>query len=393
MFLSNLGQTYFISLYGYEIRSQFGLSHSSFGGLYAGITLTSAGLLLYVGPWVDAVRLKLFAAGVILMLLVSCLLMSLANSWWMLLVALLGLRFLGQGLSAHTAQTAISRSYSSQRIQALSLTQLGYAAGEAVLPSIVVLLVWLLGWQLSWLGLSLGILALLPLLIYLANFEPKGSIYTPHTAPSGATRAEVLKDLRFYLILPLYTAPAFILTGLWFHQTQLISERGWSLGILATAFTGYALCKVASGLLCGAMAHKSTAIHLYPLSSTPLLLGLIPLVVPEWLSAPWAPYYYLGLCGCSVGLNATLATPMWTELYGTSNLGSIRSLVASVAVISTALSPALFGLLLDTGWDFQQLGSFSQVYICTAVLLYFYSRYLTRNPINTIAADQQSMRS
>ncbi|MEL6751956.1 MAG: MFS transporter, partial [Pseudomonadota bacterium] len=46
---SCFGQTFFISIWGAEIREAFGLSLGGFGGLYMGATLASAACLPFVG--------------------------------------------------------------------------------------------------------------------------------------------------------------------------------------------------------------------------------------------------------------------------------------------------------------------------------------------------------
>ena len=40
---------------------------------------------------------------------------------------------------------------------------------------------------------------------------------------------------------------------------------------------------------------------------------------------------------------------LWVELYGIHYVGSIRSMCFSMVVLSTSISPALMGLLLDIG--------------------------------------------
>jgi|GEM_PF-5943869 len=44
-FLSSVGQTYFISLFGGEVQAEFGLSHGGFGTVYMAGTMASAATL------------------------------------------------------------------------------------------------------------------------------------------------------------------------------------------------------------------------------------------------------------------------------------------------------------------------------------------------------------
>ena len=56
-------------------------------------------------------------------------------------------------------------------------------------------------------------------------------------------RLEVLKDLKFYIYLPSYLTPPFVVTGLLFYQIHIAIEKSWSLELLALSYVFY-------GLLC-----------------------------------------------------------------------------------------------------------------------------------------------
>jgi len=55
-------------------------------------------------------------------------------------VALLGIRFAGQGLMSHISQTVMGRYFEDDRGKALSLAALGYPVGEMIFPIIITLL-------------------------------------------------------------------------------------------------------------------------------------------------------------------------------------------------------------------------------------------------------------
>ena len=55
------------------------------------------------------------------------------------------------------------------------------------------------------------------------------------------------------------------------------------------------------------------------------------------------------LIGASVGIATIVISALWVELYGIDYLGSIRSMCFSLVVLSTSISPALKGLLIDIG--------------------------------------------
>jgi hypothetical protein len=61
-----------------------------------------------------------------------------------------------------------------------------------------------------------------------------------------------------------------------------------------------------------------------------------------------APIFMI-LMGASSGAATIIISSLWVELYGIDYLGSIRAMCFSIVVLSTSISPALMGLLLDKG--------------------------------------------
>ena len=45
-----------------------------------------------------------------------------------------------------------------------------------------------------------------------------------------------MKDVRFYLILPVLLAPSYITTGFFFHMAHLVESKGWSLKDFTEAY-------------------------------------------------------------------------------------------------------------------------------------------------------------
>ena len=382
MLFSNLGQTYFIGLYSPDIRATFGLSHSAFGGLYSVLTLISALLLLQTGTFIDRIALPRLVAFVGIGLGLSCLLLGFATSLSSFLppslslaafaLGLFGVRHIGQGLCSHTAITAMSRAYEKFRASATAVAQLGYAGGEAVLPLASVWLTLWFGWQGGWVLLG-GLLLLLglPALLYLSAGEPdwRSALQSEQGAGVQQDRAAVLHDARFYLLLPVYTAPAFLLTGMFFHHSALAESRGWTLADVAYGFVIYALSKVVCSLLAGALVDRYTALRLMPLTALPLMAAFGVVALPALLQPGAALVAWFVLCGVAIGFIVPASSALWPELFGTRHLGSIRSLTSGIGILSTAIAPVLFGVGIDAGLGFGEIGGLSLIYLAVTALL------------------------
>jgi len=149
-FSSGFGQTFFISLFNADIRTEFGLSHGEIGSLYSLATLLSAVTVIWSGKLLDTVDLRKYSLVVTLGLTVACLSISQATGPLTLAFSFYLLRLFGQGLSGHTGITTASRAPPAYRGRAISCAGLGFSTAEALLPLLIVIMVGLYGWRQVW---------------------------------------------------------------------------------------------------------------------------------------------------------------------------------------------------------------------------------------------------
>ena len=353
-FASSFGQTYFISLFSGDLRAAFDLSHGGFGGLYTLATLASAATLLWLGKLADSQPLARLSAATILGLALTALAMAAVASPVMLVLVLFGLRLFGQGMLSHLSFTAMGRWYNAQRGRAIAIAAMGFPAGEALFPIVAVGLALWIGWRETWV-LAAGALLLVALPLAYALLRRGRTPRHPAPAegeadgrppPRDWTRGEVLRDPLFYALLPGILAPAFILTGVFFHQVHLVETKGWSLALFAAAYPGYSLAAVGASLAFGWAVDRWSAGRLLPAYLLPMAAGLFLLGV---FDAPWVALAFMVLGGATAGAATTLIGALWAEIYGTRHLGAIRALAVAAMVFATGLAPGLMGGLLDLG--------------------------------------------
>jgi MFS family permease len=351
----------------------FDLSNAGFGGLYSAATLASALAMVINGRSIDDWPLRRYTLFVLGGLTLGCVAMGLAAHVAVLFLALFMLRHFGQGLSSHTAMTSAGRAFDKNRGQAVSLVQLGYAGFESFFPIMAVTAIALIGWQQSWfLYAALLLVVAIPLQMVLVGYEPRCAILTDEDGSEpGADRATMLRDKRFYMVLPLYLAPPFFLTGLFFHQVQMAAARGWAIETLAAAFTLYAFIKVASSLATGPLVDRFTALRLLPFSVVPLVAAFWLLTLTDNLFGAATPFIYMGLIGLNLGMVGPISGGLWPELFGTAHLGAIRSLTAPIVIAATAVAPVLFGLAVDMNISFSAIGLSGIIFLIGSALLAF----------------------
>ena len=354
IFSSSIGQTFFISLFSGEIRSEFNLSHGMFGILYSVATLTSAIFFLWLGKFTD--QFNLIVLGLITLVLLSgfSFLISSAESLLILFLSLLGLRLFGQSMISHIAVTAMARWFLKKKGRALSIALMGHPIGEALLPSIVTFFLFQFTWREIWIGVGTCIIIIfLPLVYWLGRYLKLQRLDLSNSLPETKkklnvswNRSQVLKDLRFYQIIPGLLASPFMVTGVFFHQIHLIESKSWSMKLLASSYPFFALSVIGATFVAGWVVDRFSTVHLLRFFLLPLAFGLL---LVAFTDKTYAVPIFMFLMGASTGAATIVISTLWIELYGIDFLGSIRSMSFSLVVLSTSISPALIGLLIDTG--------------------------------------------
>jgi MFS family permease len=156
----------------------------------------------------------------------------------------------------------------------------------------------------------------------------------------------MLRDPRFYLLMPGILAPAFVLTAMFFHHLNLADAKGWSHPWMTGSYVIYALAVIVTSLAVGPAIDRFGAARLVPYMLIPMILAM---VVVAQFHAPWIAWPYLFLIGVSTAIAHTAVSAMWAEIYGVTHLGAIRSLATAIGVLASALGPVTLGTLMDHG--------------------------------------------
>ena len=404
-FFSSFGQTFYVGAYNDPLREAFGLTSGEIGIVYSLGTLASAIVLMWSGRWIDHMPLARYTTFVCAALIGACVLISVipTTSVIWLGLAFFALRQSGQGLMGHVSVTSIARHFTARRGRALSVTVLGFPLGQAILPALSVVLTRAYGWRMSW-AIVAGVLTVvsIPLLRWLlrdhekhrpASIPAHASTFTLlatseelsedsiETSPTTLaeteaqpqpqslrewTRADVIRDPRFWLLIPAMTAPGFLVTGVFFHQGFLTAGKGWDLAVWTSFFIVFSGVQIALSLMSGPLIDRFTSRVIVPFFLAPLALGLVLLATADGL---WLAPAFLALAGVTAGISMTIGGALWAEIYGVAHLGAIRSVVGSITIFGTSVSPAGMGLLIDAGWTIEALSWLAAGYVAFATFL------------------------
>ncbi len=374
-FFSSFGQSFFLGIFNPSIRNELSITHGQFGSIYASATLLSSFILIWIGKKIDDINIFKFAFTVTLLLSFSSFFFSKISSVTFLFIAILLMRFSGQGMMSHTATTTISRYFTKSRGKALSTSWFGLSTAEFILPVLMIYLLSIIDWKVIWIYISILVLLFLPIvsfyLIKNLNFESREEVIKNKNKLKNIknwSRLEVIKDYRFYIICMNMLAMPWIATGVFVYQSFILSSKGWGPYVIAKSFMVYSISSVMTLFLAGFLIDKYTSRKLLIYMNIPLLLAAGVLF---YFSSPISSFFFLGLIGISNGLANVLGSSTWAEIYGVRHIGSIKALTTALMVFATAFGTALFGFLIDKGLSIENISIISGTYIFLSIILLF----------------------
>ena len=361
-FTSSYGQTYFISLFAGEIKGSFGLSDGQWGGIYTIGTTLSAITMVWAGVLTDRFRVRRLSFWVMVALATACLAMAAVPNWIALILVIYALRLTGQGMMSQLGAVAMVRWFEAARGKALSLSSLGFAAGQAILPVVFVALFASFHWRSLWVLAAGLVLLTMPVMLMLLRHERTPQSMSQTTQSVGMdghhwTRGQMIRHGLFWLMIPMIIGPAAWGTALFFQQVHLTEVKGWSLVSFVALMPLYTVTSVISTFVSGWAVDRFGVIRVTP--------------VQMLAYADTIPMAGVGLLifGIGQGMQATATSVFWAEFYGTRHIGSIKAVAAALMVFGSAIGPGITGLFIDLGVDFpEQMIPIAIYYVIAAIM-------------------------
>ena len=353
-FTSSFGQTYFISLFAAEIKGAFGLSNGSWGGIYTIGTTLSAITMIWAGALTDSFRVRQLSLGVMILLALACVAMSLVPNGFLLIFVIYALRLMGQGMLSQLGAVAMSRWFIATRGRALSLSSMGFAVGQAVLPIIFVALLATVDWRNLWLLAAVCIVVLIPVMQMLLRQERTPQSMADDTQSLGMggrhwTRGEMLRHPLFYILIPLVLGPPAWGTALFFQQVHLTEVKGWSLVSFVALMPIYTVASIAFTFITGWAVDRIGVKWIVPIQMIPFGISFLVLAYADTIFMAGVG---LVIFGIGQGTQGTATSAFWAVFYGTRNLGAIKAAASALMVFGSAIGPGITGAFIDFGVDF-----------------------------------------
>ncbi len=377
LFFASYGQTFFISLFNTEIRIFYNLSDGEFGLVYAIATLSSSFILISFAKLIDHLDLRVYSFIITLGFLFACLgMVLLINNILYLFLIIFMLRFFGQGAMDHAGGTTMARYFGNDKGKALSVATLGGMMGVMLLPYFALNFFKDTELKQLWLYATFSIIIFIPFIFFtLYNHKNRHDKFKTELKDNPLNKKlstrDVLKDKKFYIYLPISISASFICTGLMFHQIYIIDQKGWSLQMLGNSYIFLGIFSILGLLVGGPLVDKFDTKKTAITTLVPLFFLLIVLITFE---GEFFLTIYMSLFGLTMGIGRPFIGSLWAEIYGVESLGTVKALLHAGAVFSSALSPLVFGYLIDWGFGITTIVTISILIIIVSTLLPIYNK-------------------
>ena len=370
IFFGSYGQTFFIALFNNDIKKLYNLSDGEFGLVYALSTTLSALLIINFAKLIDFIDLRIYSFMITLGMFLTCLAFYFfPSNTIFLFIILFALRFFGQGAMSHAGITTMTRYFGKDRGKAISTGNLGGMIGIMFLPLLVVYLNNYFSFRQIWLLSSLSLILFMPILYLLLNNQTERQNKFTESRDNIKklwTTIDVLRNKKFLTYLPLTTSFSFIGTGLVFHQIFIFTEKGWTLEMLGTGFIFLGAFSVLGLILGGPLIDI-----LNPKKA--ILFVMLPIFIAITVLLFFDNFYflliYMSLYGFNLGISSPFTGSLWAELFGLDSIGTVKALFHAIVVFASALSPVVFGYVIDWGFGVGIISSISLLIIIIATSL------------------------
>lgn len=364
------GQTIGVSAFIDPMIESLDISRSAISTAYLIGTLAGAAALPGIGRWIDRVGIR--HAMTVVGILFSCVvvLTSSVQNIVMLTFAFVGLRMLGQGSLTLVGATGVTLWFDKRRGLALAISATLSISILSMAPLGFGALIDGIGWRWAWVAIGLGVgVVLLPI----ARFgiidrpqdigqRPDGEIIDDTAEPPPERRSftvgEAIRTPAFWTLGALTFLMAGLITGLTFHNTDIMGARGLTEDEAAAVFIPQMVGSVTSGLIVGWLSDR--------ISSRPLMVvGGAAVTAGTYLATTATPgsgaMVYGFTTGLAIGTISALGGALYPKWFGTGHIASIKGAATSFGVAASALGP----LILSLGNDIA--GSYRPVLVASAV--------------------------
>jgi len=391
------GQTIGVSVFIDHLVGALDTSRSLVSSAYLIGTLTGAAAMPFVGRFIDRRGVRLSQTLVGVAFAVALVVMAGVNTLPWLVVGFAGIRMFGQGSLSMVSSVTVALWFERRRGVAMGILATAAGALMTLVPVVLNQVIEGFGWRIAWLVAAVAVAVVVVPLGWFGLVDrpssvgqrPDGDPFNPATpadsglavgpqsAPGSAagsyTRSEAARTSQFWILAVIGVASGSLITGLNFHQIDLLGEAGLSSGEAAIMFLPQILGSSAAALGVGYVLDR-VGTRFVPAFSMLLLVAVH--VIAAGLSGQATILLYAVVLG-SVGgsVRAALST-MVPGYFGTGHIGSIQGLITVANVAGSAVGPVVLAVTQSATGSYRSANLILAVIPVLATVVCLFNRVL-----------------
>ncbi|MCH9050608.1 MAG: MFS transporter [Proteobacteria bacterium] len=361
-------------------KSEFGVSYAALGLLLSIRSIANGLMQVPVGFLVDRVGARAILTTGITMMAVGIALISVVQSYWAL-VALVVVIGVGSSTFHPADYSILNASIAGSKIgRAFSLHTFSGQLGTATAPVIIIFLAALFDWRTALVLVGLvGIAVMAVLATQWNRIQEDGETAKKKAASSMSSLGPetlrgnigILLSKPMLIFLAFYSMTSLASGGLQaFTVVALVSLHETPLAAASGALTGYLFASALGVLLGGVIADRTTRHDIQ--ASLAFIVSAIIMAVVGGVSLHFAAVVFaLTLAGFTQGMIRPARDMMVLAAVPKGAIGRAFGFVSAGASVGGALSPVLFGWVIDLGkpeWVFYLLAIIMVLSIATAMV-------------------------
>ena len=359
------GQTIGVSAFIDPMIESLEISRSAIATTYLIGTLCGAVALPAIGRWIDRVGVRHSMTVVGFAFACAVALTGTVQNLAMLTLAFVGLRTLGQGSLTLVGATGVVLWFDRRRGLALAISATLSISILSIAPLSFGALIDAVDWRWTWVILGAGVAVIVLPIARFAIIDrpehigqrPDGDTFDPDATIIGQrsyTVGEAIRTPAFWSLGLLTFLMGGLVTGLTFHNTDVMAARGLTEDQAAAVFIPQMLGSVSSGFIVGWLTDRIKPRLLMVFGGLALATGVFLATIA---SPGGAAIAYGFATGVGIGTVSALGGALYPKWYGTGHVAAIKATATSLGVAASAIGP----LILSVGNDLT--GSYRPVLI------------------------------
>jgi OFA family oxalate/formate antiporter-like MFS transporter len=359
-----------LSIFLKPITEELGVTRGAFSLIRTFEIGVAALIVPLLGSWIDRYGGRGILVLGVLMEGAGLLLSSLVQTFWQFVLVRCSLVIAGEALlGSLVINVTIAQWFVRKRGRAMAIANLGTGIAKLSIPLFAAYLFVLIGWRGTWavFGLIAPAIVVLPALIFIRRrpeymgLLPDGeepSRQAETMPPAGAanratkanssdvswTRAEVLRDPTFWLLVMTFGIASVGIAGLNLHIFSFVTDIGYSPLIAASFMSTIALTQLASTLVWGTVADKFDIRKVSFIQFAVQGTGLVLMISSADIRLVYGGFF---LYGTGLAGSFVLREVIWANFFGRTSLGTVRGLSLFFSHLFAASGAPFFGFLYD----------------------------------------------